>query len=135
MQSNSNPEKKYLEHSLSVEAVKGAKGVARWKSPSNIAIAKYWGKHGNQLPNNPSLSFTLDKAATTTSVNFEEKPSRGIKLDFRFEGNSNPAFGEKIVGFLTQVLPFFPFLEGLQLTIDSSNSFRIHQVLLPQPHP
>lgn len=123
MQSNSNPEKKYLEQALSVEAAKEAKGVVRWKSPSNIAIVKYWGKHGNQLPNNPSLSFTLDKAATTTSVNFEEKTSDGIKLEFRFDGKSNAAFGDKIVGFFKQILPFFPFLEGLQFSIDSSNSF------------
>ncbi|MEW6136461.1 MAG: hypothetical protein AB1583_12200, partial [Bacteroidota bacterium] len=30
-----------------------------WECPSNIAIVKYWGKRGFQLPANPSLSFTL----------------------------------------------------------------------------
>ena len=39
-----------------------------WKSPSNIALIKYWGKHGEQLPNNPSLSLTLSDASTTTSI-------------------------------------------------------------------
>tara|TARA_B110000467_G_scaffold13636_1_gene11583 strand:- start:242 stop:511 length:270 start_codon:yes stop_codon:yes gene_type:complete len=29
-----------------------------WKAPSNIALVKYWGKYGEQLPKNPSLSFT-----------------------------------------------------------------------------
>jgi diphosphomevalonate decarboxylase len=123
MQSNSNPEKKYLEQALPAEAAKGAKGDLSWKSPSNIALVKYWGKHGLQLPNNPSLSFTLEQAVTTTSIHFEEKPTGGINLDFRFEGESNPAFGEKIVSLLQHLLPFFPFLEGLQLTIHSSNSF------------
>ena len=37
-------------------------------SPSNIAIVKYWGKHGNQLPNNPSISFTLSRCHTETFV-------------------------------------------------------------------
>ncbi|MHC1706644.1 MAG: diphosphomevalonate/mevalonate 3,5-bisphosphate decarboxylase family protein [Bacteroidales bacterium] len=39
-----------------------------WKSPSNIALVKYWGKKTGQLPANPSLSMTLDKAATYTWV-------------------------------------------------------------------
>jgi diphosphomevalonate decarboxylase len=34
-------------------------GDFTWRSPSNIAIVKYWGKHGDQLPRNPSFSFTL----------------------------------------------------------------------------
>jgi hypothetical protein len=35
-----------------------------WESPSNIALIKYWGKYGKQLPRNPSVSFTLHTAAT-----------------------------------------------------------------------
>ena len=34
-------------------------GSITWRSPSNIAIIKYWGKYGIQLPKNPSLSLTL----------------------------------------------------------------------------
>ncbi|MDB9928888.1 diphosphomevalonate decarboxylase, partial [Schleiferiaceae bacterium] len=39
-----------------------------WKSPSNIALVKYWGKYPVQLPANPSISFTLSAAATTTTL-------------------------------------------------------------------
>lgn len=35
-----------------------------WRSPSNIALVKYWGKYGEQLPKNPSISLTLSAAFT-----------------------------------------------------------------------
>ncbi len=30
-------------------------GEITWRSPSNLAIVKYWGKHGVQMPKNPQL--------------------------------------------------------------------------------
>ena len=36
-----------------------ANGIVKWNSPSNIALVKYWGKKDNQIPQNPSISFTL----------------------------------------------------------------------------
>ncbi len=44
--------------------------VCSWRSPSNIALVKYWGKKGHQLPANPSLSMTLKECYTETSVKF-----------------------------------------------------------------
>ena len=41
-----------------------------WKAPSNIALVKYWGKYGVQLPKNPSISLTLSNCVTTTEVSF-----------------------------------------------------------------
>jgi diphosphomevalonate decarboxylase len=32
-------------------------GKVTWSSPSNIALVKYWGKEGNQIPKNPSVSL------------------------------------------------------------------------------
>ncbi|MBK9292189.1 MAG: diphosphomevalonate decarboxylase [Bacteroidetes bacterium] len=97
-------------------------GTTAWRSPSNIAIVKYWGKHGNQLPNNPSVSFTLDKAHTETRVTWQYAPA-GPELDFRFEGAENTAFADKIRKLLQSFLPAFPFLANMKLTIDSHNSF------------
>lgn len=37
-------------------------------SPSNIAIVKYWGKYGRQLPRNASVSFTLSNAVSETRM-------------------------------------------------------------------
>jgi diphosphomevalonate decarboxylase len=100
-------------------------GLIQWKSPSNIAIIKYWGKHGRQLPRNPSISFTLNNAFTETIVRYEsrENESVGIQLKFQFEGKPNKAFGDKVERFLENMIPFFPFLEQVDLVIDSSNSF------------
>ena len=42
----------------------------QWQAPSNIALVKYWGKHGQQLPLNPSISFTLSQCVSQTAVDF-----------------------------------------------------------------
>jgi len=98
-------------------------GSVKWKSPSNIALVKYWGKYGVQLPRNASLSFTLQNAHTITSVNYSPKDSAGISLSFKFEDQSNPAFEHKINKFLSSIISYLPFLENVHLDIESSNSF------------
>lgn len=96
-----------------------------WQSPSNIALVKYWGKHGRQLPNNPSVSFTLDTAATRTFISWENYNKFGrVELSFTLEGKENPAFAARIEKFLDSLVDdFFPFLKEVTLQIDSSNSF------------
>ena len=58
----------------------------KWQSPSNIAIVKYWGKRPGmqQIPQNPSVSFTLSKCHTETSISYKESDRFG--LHFRFDG-------------------------------------------------
>lgn len=94
------------------------------RSPSNIAIVKYWGKHGNQLPNNPSISFTLSNCFTETKISYstiDDKNSTG--LDFYFEGKENQAFKIKIEKYLQDNSEYFSFLKGLHLKVESYNSF------------
>lgn len=99
-------------------------GTQRWRSPSNIALIKYWGKYGDQLPRNPSLSFTLDKAYTTTTVHYGPARVPGKpKRIFRFEGQDAPKFGQRVETYLRRIGEFFPFLVMLDLEIDTSNSF------------
>lgn len=93
------------------------------RSPSNIAIVKYWGKHGNQLPNNPSISFTLSNCFTETKVTYKEGSHDDISMEFYFEGKENPAFKSKIEKFLNANEQYFTFLKGLDLKIESYNSF------------
>ena len=53
-----------------------SEGIVKWSSPSNIALVKYWGKKNNQIPQNPSISFTLSKSLTTTSIEFKPKKNK-----------------------------------------------------------
>ncbi len=108
------------------EAFKGVvpndfQGRVRWRSPSNIALVKYWGKRGKQLPQNPSISFTLSECCTETFVQYEKADGFGFK--FFFEGQENPAFGAKIEKFLLDHQAFFPFINQLKLKVESRNSF------------
>ena len=91
------------------------------RSPSNIARVKYWGKHGNQLPNNPSISFTLTNCFTETKVSYNESDEQG--MNFYFEGKENQAFKEKIQKYIQANDEHFSFLKGLHLDIESYNSF------------
>ena len=95
-----------------------------FRSPSNLAIVKYWGKYGRQLPRNASISLTLDNAYSETSLEYVEKEdNREITLDFYFEGKVNEAFGKRILKFLNSVSDELPFLKAYHLTIHSHNSF------------
>lgn len=100
-------------------------GTVKWKSPSNIALVKYWGKHGRQLPRNPSISFTLSQAHTITEVQYKslEEGQAKPRVDFAFEGGPKPAFKEKIVAYLDSIKEEFPLAANLNLKISSSNSF------------
>lgn len=103
----------------------GKSGRLSWKSPSNLALVKYWGKYGRQFPRNPSLSFTLNNAFTETTVRYEvkEHASEEIDLAFKFEGEKKPAFANKIKKYFHSILDIYPFLNQLKFEISSSNSF------------
>jgi diphosphomevalonate decarboxylase len=95
-----------------------------WRSPSNLAIVKYWGKYGRQLPKNASISLTLDNAYSETSLSYEEKEDdREITLDFFFEDKVNESFKKRILKFLNSIVDEMPFLKEYHLTIHSKNSF------------
>lgn len=100
-------------------------GEIIWRSPSNIAIVKYWGKYGIQLPKNPSLSLTLASSITDTRLSYSLKAEddAAISLDFVFQGEPNEAFAKKIVAYLESLSAVFPFLRQLDLKIESGNSF------------
>ena len=100
-------------------------GKTTWRSPSNIALIKYWGKKENQIPANPSISFTLDACATTTSVSYRklEKPTSEFSFDFIFEGKPKEGFKQKITTFLQRIEKYLPFIKEFHFSIETSNSF------------
>lgn len=96
-----------------------------WRAPSNIALVKYWGKTGLQLPANPSVSFTLDTCYTQTTVNFKQfKKVKGIPpVNVFFEGKPAPEFLPKIESFLSNAVILQPYLREFSLEVHTSNSF------------
>jgi diphosphomevalonate decarboxylase len=101
-----------------------ASTLVGWRSPSNIALVKYWGKTGRQIPVNPSVSMTLSAAYTETWITaLPGKSSNSVELDFYFEGEPNPAFGQRITDFLEGMTDVFPYLRKVKLKIETSNTF------------
>lgn len=98
-------------------------GTVSWQSPSNIALVKYWGKYGNQLPMNPSISFTLKNCNTKTSLTFTPKTSKGFDFEVYRDGKREEGFEPKIKQFFERVLEYLPFLEDYTFKIETSNSF------------
>jgi len=92
---------------------------------SNIALVKYWGKYGQQLPVNPSVSFTLNKSQTHTEIALQPltTPSRQVSFEFYFEGKRKTDFEPKIAGFFQKISPFVPFIHHFEWKIDSFNTF------------
>lgn len=115
----------YINKQLIIESDKAPQGEIAWRSPSNIALVKYWGKHGVQLPNNASISFTLQNAYSETTLAYAPKQNKDAKvdLDFYFEGKKNDLFAKKVVTFFESLIPIFPFIEQFKFTIHSTNSF------------
>ena len=72
--------------------------TVEWKSPSNLAIVKYWGKRDIQQPLNPSISFSLKNAVTTTRVT--ANPPKQGGFTFLLDGNQKETFNKKIDNLL-----------------------------------
>lgn len=99
-------------------------GKIGWRSPSNIALVKYWGKRSPQLPMNPSISLTLKNAFTETSINYQFNPGRkDLELDYIFGGKQHDAFSNRVHKYLNDIKEYLPFINNLKLIISSSNSF------------
>jgi diphosphomevalonate decarboxylase len=108
-------------------------GNFEWSAPSNIALVKYWGKKDNQIPANPSVSFTLNNCKTITKLGFEKRDIsseaseslnvKSFSFDLLFEGKPKEDFKPKIQKFLERVEVYLPFLKDYHFTIDTQNTF------------
>lgn len=99
-------------------------GNSKWSAPSNIALVKYWGKLKDQLPANPSISFTLNHCKTITEFSFSKKENNtDFSFELLFEGQPKPDFRPKIEKFLERILPYCPYLKTYHFTIDTANTF------------
>jgi diphosphomevalonate decarboxylase len=92
-----------------------------WQSPSNIALIKYWGKKNGQLPLNPSLSISLDKAFSQTHLHVSVgEPAKGL---VSVNGDVNHPFLPKMQQLFQWMVQEIPALGQLTLLADTSNSF------------
>lgn len=100
-------------------------GSVTWQAPSNIALVKYWGKKENQVPANPSISFTLQSCSTETRLGYRklQKESSDFSFDLSFDRAPKESFRPKINTFLSRVEKYLPFLRKYHFSIETSNSF------------
>jgi len=99
-------------------------GSFSWSSPSNIALVKYWGKKEHQIPENPSISFTLDNCKTTTNLTFLRKASHGgFSFEVFLDGEQKDDFKPKIETFFKRVEDYLTFLKDYHFKIETSNTF------------
>jgi len=99
-------------------------GKSTWSAPSNIALVKYWGKKQNQIPANPSLSFTLSNCKTITSIAYQPVTNTGeFQFDFYFDNKPKEDFKPKIVKFLERIEIYCPYLKNYHFSIYSTNTF------------
>ena len=98
-------------------------GKYTWKTPSNIALVKYWGKKENQIPENTSISFTLDACFTLTTLEFHKKKDEKSTFEIYFEGKKKDDFKPKIAQFFDRIEMYCPFLSDYDFVITSRNSF------------
>lgn len=99
-------------------------GSFTWESPSNIALVKYWGKKGQQIPENPSISFTLGACKTITTVAFAKKEDQEtFAFDVFLDDELKDDFKPKIETFFKRIEAYVPFLKWYHFTIKTSNTF------------
>ena len=99
-------------------------GTFEWSAPSNIALVKYWGKKENQIPANPSISFTLNNCKTITKLAFSKiERTDNFSFELLFEGKPKESFRPKIQKFMERVEVYLPFLKEYHFNIDTQNTF------------
>ncbi len=106
-------------------------------------MVKYWGKQEPQIPENTSISFTLDACFTITKLEYKLKERKaenvqgsnskmlkqvqhdGSKFNFEiyFDGEKKEEFKPKIQTFFKRIEPYVPFLSEYDFVIKSRNSF------------
>ncbi|MBI1222451.1 MAG: diphosphomevalonate decarboxylase [Bacteroidetes bacterium] len=93
-----------------------------WQSPSNIALIKYWGKYGVQMPSNASVSFTLSECRTETTL--EVLPAgQGPKVELYLDGEKKDSFTPKIEKLLSKLQSEMDWIEGHRFRVKTHNTF------------
>ena len=89
--------------------------------PSNIALIKYWGKYANQIPANPSISYTLNHCNTQTSMEF--LANEPFSVQTFLAGNEELKFAEKIEKYFKNIEQYLPWILKGKYIIKTENTF------------
>ncbi len=89
--------------------------------PSNIALIKYWGKYENQIPANPSISYTLNHCRTNTEMTFVAGEEFSVQTFLA--GNEEKKFAEKIEKYFKNIEQYLPWILKGKYTIKTENTF------------
>ncbi|WP_126651755.1 diphosphomevalonate/mevalonate 3,5-bisphosphate decarboxylase family protein [Chryseobacterium aureum] len=89
--------------------------------PSNIALIKYWGKYADQIPANPSISYTLNHCKTNTSIEFTADENFSVQTFLA--GNEEVKFAEKIEKYFRNIEPYLPWILKGKYVIRTENTF------------
>lgn len=89
--------------------------------PSNIALIKYWGKYEEQIPANPSISYTLNNCKTNTSVEFI--PNEEFSVQTFLSQKEELKFAEKIEKYFKSIEPYLPWILKGKYIIRTENTF------------
>ncbi|WP_185286102.1 diphosphomevalonate/mevalonate 3,5-bisphosphate decarboxylase family protein [Chryseobacterium indologenes] len=89
--------------------------------PSNIALIKYWGKYADQMPANPSISFTLNHCKTNTAMEFVAGEPFSVKTFL--VGNEEVKFAEKIEKYFKNIEQYLPWILKGKYIIRTENTF------------
>lgn len=89
--------------------------------PSNIALIKYWGKYADQIPANPSISFTLNHCKTNTSIEFFA--NEAFTVQTFLAGNEETKFAEKIEKYFKNIEQYLPWILKGKYVIRTENTF------------
>jgi len=99
-------------------------GSCIWESPSNIALVKYWGKRKDQIPENPSISFTLTDCKTSTTLHFSKKENTNeFSFEVFLDNEKKDDFKPKIETFFKRIEIYLPFLKEYHFKIETTNTF------------
>ncbi|QBO57146.1 diphosphomevalonate/mevalonate 3,5-bisphosphate decarboxylase family protein [Chryseobacterium salivictor] len=89
--------------------------------PSNIALIKYWGKYENQIPANPSISYTLNLCKTNTEIEFVAGDTFSVQTFLA--GNEESKFAEKIEKYFKNIEEYLPWILKGKYIIRTENTF------------